>query len=320
MMIRFRGLVGSCIYLAIAVAFGVVGSVGAAEDGPAPTIRIMSFNMWLGGVAGGQSLEQSATLVRASKADIVGLQEIEAKSGEGKPGIDNGARLAELLGWHFLDQGGRTAVISRFPITASTPNKWGVQVALPGGKNLYLFNAHFPASPYQPYQLLKIPYGKGRFIETAEQAILEADEARGAPLRRMLSELRSIDSEIPLFVTGDFNEPSHLDWTPAAAAEGACPLAVAWPTTSAVCDAGFLDSYRQVHPDPLKRNAFTWTPSTPPDDPKDRHDRIDFVFHSPHSTAKSAKIVGESTANADIVIDPYPSDHRAVVVEFQLAK
>ncbi len=33
-----------------------------------------------------------------------------------------------------------------------------------------------------------------------------------------------------------------------------------------------------------------------------------------------AKIVGEHRENADIVVSPYPSDHRAVVVTFSVPK
>ena len=39
-------------------------------------------------------------------------------------------------------------------------------------------------------------------------------------------------------VTGDFNEPSHLDWTPRAATAGRCPLAVNYPSTRALTDTG----------------------------------------------------------------------------------
>ncbi|WDE98916.1 hypothetical protein PQO03_13840 [Lentisphaera profundi] len=33
-----------------------------------------------------------------------------------------------------------------------------------------------------------------------------------------------------------------------------------------------------------------------------------------------AKIIGENSENADIVVAPYPSDHRAVVATFTLEK
>jgi hypothetical protein len=37
-------------------------------------LRIMSFNIWNGGLSGGQSLEQTAKAILASGADVVGLQ------------------------------------------------------------------------------------------------------------------------------------------------------------------------------------------------------------------------------------------------------
>jgi endonuclease/exonuclease/phosphatase family metal-dependent hydrolase len=122
-----------------------------------------------------------------------------------------------------------------------------------------------------------------------------------------------------MFVTGDFNEPSHRDWTAAAAAANRCPLCVEWPTTKAVEDAGFVDALRSAHPDPVRRPANTWTPTSPPTDPNDRHDRIDFVFvRGANARVKSVEIVGEAAEFADIVVKRYPSDHRAVVAEIEL--
>ena len=44
------------------------------------------------------------------------------------------------------------------------------------------------------------------------------------------------------------------------------------------------------------------------------HDRIDFVYFKGEGLQLTAgRIVGEDKKNADIVISPYPSDHRAVV-------
>ena len=49
--------------------------------------------------------------------------------------------------------------------------------------------------------------------------------------------------------------------------------------------------------------------------------RIDYVyFRGVGVQVTEAKVVGESKENADIVVSPYPSDHRAVVAMFTLAK
>jgi len=306
------------IFAAGMVAF--TGESVCGQDAAPARVRVMSFNIWAGGEAGGQPLSQTAAVVRAANADVVGLQETEGRSSADQSAVDNVARLAKMLGWHFVSQGGRTSVISRYPITGTTRNRWGVEVRLPTGQSVVLFNAPCPASPYQPYQLLNIPDGKGRFLETAEQAVEAAKDARGELLKRILAELKSVLPTTPVLVTGDLNEPSHLDWTPEVAMAGRCPLAVPWPTTTAVTELGLIDSFRAVHCDPVAAPGFTWTPTTEPTDPSDRHDRIDFVFYSRHFIARRAERIGESSPSADIVVAPFSSDHRAVVVEFEFAK
>ena len=69
----------------------------------------------------------------------------------------------------------------------------------------------------------------------------------------------------------------------------------------------------------MKHPGYTWTPVSKPDNPKDHHDRIDFVYSKGKQVSVlNAEIVGENKKNADIVVSPYPSDHRAVVCTFKL--
>jgi endonuclease/exonuclease/phosphatase family metal-dependent hydrolase len=304
----------------VVLCAGFIKETKAMEPMP-QTIRVMSFNLWHGGDAGKQPLEQTIGVIEQSRADIVGLQETGGLAPEGEQRPDRAAAIAERLDWHYVDQGDRTGIISRFPIIATTPRKWGVKLELPSGQQLYVFNAHLSHAPYQPYQLLDIPYEGAPFLRTAEQAVRAARDARGAQVERLLGEVNAVASEgLPMFITGDFNEPSHRDWTTAVANANQCPLCVEWPTTKAVEEAGFVDAYRTVYPHPVERPGRTWTPTTHVTDPKDRHDRIDFVFvQSTAAQVKSAKLVGESRVFADIVVVPYPSDHRAVVAEIELA-
>src|SRR5262249_24422311 len=152
------------------------------------------------------------------------------------------------------------------------------------------------------------------FVSTEEEAVAEARAARGREVDAVVAALAGKD----LVVTGgDFNEPSHQDWTEAVAKAGRQPLKVAWPSTKAFTDAGFTDAYRPVYPDPLAHPGFTWTPTTRPDDPKDHHDRIDFLFERGLRPLK-VQIVGENAQNADIVVAPYPTDHRGVLATFAL--
>ena len=306
-------------YLLALTLLVFVPSIDAQET--PESVRVMSYNLWHGGDAGKQPLDQTVEVIKQARTDIVGLQETAGFAASG-PRPDRAAEIAKRLGWNYLDQGERTGIISRFKIVAATPRKWGVRLETPGGRQLYHFNAHLAHAPYQPYQLLSISYANAPFLKTAEEAVAAAKSARGAQVERLLAEVRDIVAEkTPIFLTGDFNEPSHHDWTPAAAEQKLCPLAVDWPSTHAVVAAGFHDTFRAIHPDPTKRPGLTWTPITKPTDPKDRHDRIDFVFsYGEKAEIKSAEVVGEAQATADIVVDRYPSDHRAVVTEVLLAK
>tara|TARA_B100001540_G_scaffold291302_1_gene288707 strand:- start:150 stop:1097 length:948 start_codon:yes stop_codon:yes gene_type:complete len=271
------------------------------------TLRVMTFNIWVGGAAGKQPLKQTTEAIIKARADIVGMQEtMHGKS-------DSSKIIADSLGWYHFAQGGNTSILSRYPIKEHTPNRWGTAIELNEETQIYFFNVHFRPSPYQPYQLKKIPYGNAPFIKTAEEAIEWASKARGDQVDRMLSEVNpAIKTGSPVFVTGDFNEPSFQDWTSAAAKQKIVPLPVQYPATLKVTQAGLIDTFRKVHPDEITNRGYTWTNKTKPNDPKDFHDRIDFVFCSGAKIIKS-EVVGENDRNADIVLSPWPSDHRAVV-------
>src|SRR5687768_9226083 len=113
-----RGLL--CLVSWLAITWPAV--VSAAES-----VRLMTFNLWVGGEAGKQPLSQTLAVIRAAKSDLVGLQETRGeKKGAARP--DNGRKLAEMLGWNYFDQGEGTAILTRFPIVTNSPGKRGVSV------------------------------------------------------------------------------------------------------------------------------------------------------------------------------------------------
>ncbi|MEC8691462.1 MAG: endonuclease/exonuclease/phosphatase family protein [Verrucomicrobiota bacterium] len=70
----------------------------------------MTFNIWVGGSAGKQPIEQTTEVIRKSKADIVGMQETRVG------GKDSSQLIADSLGWLLFAQGGYTSFLSRYPI------------------------------------------------------------------------------------------------------------------------------------------------------------------------------------------------------------
>lgn len=285
---------------AFAAATVLPGTLARAASERVDRLKVLSYNILEGGNR--QPLKQTAKVIAESGADFVGIQEIMA----------SGPKLAEMTGMHLFDQGNETTcILSRWPLDRALTLKWGARYLLPDRGPVWIFNAHLPSIPYQPYQLARIPYYEEPFIATQAQAIAEALRARAAPLSRLLMDLGpAIASGEPIILTGDFNEPSHLDWTERAAEAGRCQLPVAWPTSRAIIDAGLIDAYRTVKANELDHPGLTWSPRPAE---RDIHDRIDFIY-TRGLKPTAAAIVGESDENADIVVDPYPSDHRAVLV------
>ena len=184
----------------------------------------------------------------------------------------------------------------------------------------WLFNIHHDDEPCQPYQLLGIEYGPAPFVKTAGEAVMWADKTRGPAMDLLAQDMAAAAGAAAgaaaVFVTGDFDEPSMHDWTDAAVAAGHQPLAVVWPTTKRLVDAGFIDTYCAIWPDPVAKPACTWTSQGDEAATDDHHDRIDFVFaKGARLVVTDAGIVGEAGLRADIAADPWPSDHRATVAK-----
>lgn len=288
-------------------------------------LTVMSFNIWGGGTNEGKPIDETAAVIRAAGADIVGIQETRQEapdcSEETCPPASESiaAQLAQALGFHCYEQAKSNdalwanAILSRYPIGAATPNDLGVAIDVEG-RRVYAFNIHFTDFPYQPYQVLGIPYGDAPFLKTAAEAARAASAARGSGVALLVEDLKAAAGADAAFVFGDFNEPSHHDWTAATAAAGRHPYAVDFPTARAVESQGFVDAYRAEHPDELARPGYTWEAIARPADVQVHHDRIDYVFaRGANLVVEQARIFGEKTPEADVVVTPWPSDHRAVV-------
>jgi endonuclease/exonuclease/phosphatase family metal-dependent hydrolase len=246
-----------------------------------------------------QALHRLAHIIEASGADVVGVQEPER----------NTRRLAALLGWYASPT---AHVISRYPVL-DPPGEDGLfaYVMPRPGRVVAVANVHLPSTPYGPYQVRR-GWPRSKVLALERSLRLPA-------LHRVLQELPELAEKMPVFLTGDFNSPSYLDWTPAvAAARKEVPYAVRWPASRALADAGFRDSYRDAHPDPVQDPGFTWSPGGPETQDHDFFDRIDWVLHAGDSTTLSSKLVGEvGNPQVDLAFaKPFPTDHRGVVSTF----
>lgn len=275
---------------------------------------VLTFNMWLGGEADHHNIEKSLEVIRTSGAEIIGLQEAYGYYDNGAT-HDNGQVLADQLGWNYIDQGGY-GMMSKFPITSISPTRKGVKLKIDENKFVWFFNCHLNYIPYQPYQLANKEYGDYPFISNEKEAVYWADSARGDVVREYVDEIQNImDEGWPVFLTGDFNEPSFLDWSEEAVKKGLCNIKVNWPSSAAFGKIGLKDAFREIYPDVEKYPGKTWSAIDYPDE---IHDRIDFIFfESKQINVLNAKTIGFKDEISDIGIKDYPSDHRAVCATFQ---
>ncbi len=306
-------------FVSFVCAVVLMATAAAAQT----TLTILSFNIWGGGANEQKAVDETVAVIKAVNADIVGIQETRLESdpctAESCPaaGDSVAGKIAEALGFHVYDQTKTNealwanAILSRYPIGTATPNDLGVSIDVDGRK-VHVFNIHLDDAPYQPYQLLNIEYGPFPYLKTADEAIASAADTRGPALKLFFDDLKAAGASDAAFVFGDFNEPSHRDWTEAAAKAGRHPIAVAYPTVKAIEAEGFVDAFRAANPDPVAKPGFTWTPTSEPTATDDHHDRIDFALaRAAKLEVLEAGIVGEKAPEADIVVTPWPSDHRA---------
>lgn len=150
-------------------------------------------------------------------------------------------------------------------------------------------------------------------------------------------------ADLPHLVTGDFNEPSHLDWT-----EQTKDLyehngvVYAWDTTAKLEASGYTDTFRELYPDVVKNPGFTW--SSPVDggsfkgSPIDDRDRIDFTFYKSGKDADikpiainlvgnegffvANKLVEKGGSQDDIILSEgipvWPTDHKGLHVTIEV--
>lgn len=323
----------------------------SAQAADAPRLRVMAFNIMEAGnnaahvgfpnaTFGGSRHKAIAQVIRECAADIVGINE-----------CGNPATVLKELGtnWHAVAAGKSVytaGIVSRLPMETLAVEDWlvAVRVTLPGGPKIVVVDSHWTPPRKEGATLVQerlragtVPADPAK-LETEVLAACDASAGRRG-YHHTLDVLRPyLHANDNVILTGDFNEPSHLDWTDRAAKTGmdrwvknptGRPLRfkMGWKGSKLLADAGLRDAYRMVFPDEVAKPGNTWTPPYPPGTPGRRPyddqvlERIDMIYFSgPALKVLDAGVVGEGRQTSEYVHDgPWPSDHRAVVATFAVA-
>ncbi len=271
----------------------------------AKNIVIMSFNIENGGTH--ISFSSIVKAIKMSQAQIVAVQEAWG----------NVERLAKELQWPYYSK--EHHIISRYPLYFMDGDKEKyIYVEVSPEHFIAITNLHLPYNGYGP-SLVKAHKSTAEIINDE----LQIGFVYIKPYIKALNQLTT--ENIPVFLTGDFNAPSTLDWSANTIKKH--HRIIPWPITQLLLTQGFIDSYRAINPDPNKNPGYTWPAMRPKKDnlvdgfnpSKDEAKaRIDFIFcKGPVKTINSFTI-GEPHSNSSIVITPWPSDHRALISSFKV--
>ncbi|BDS08176.1 hypothetical protein NT6N_32160 [Oceaniferula spumae] len=288
-------------------------------------IKVLSYNLWHGFGKINNGHRKGLESIIQSDADIIGTQEtVDNVSGSN---VFQAQAVAEALGWHWSPVSGDSGIISRYPITeefsAGIANGIKVELTASPKKEVILYNCHLDYLHYGPYAAQLSGATSKKVLREEKKS--QRDEEIADIISNMSAHLNNANN-IPVILTGDFNAPSHLDWTSATASSHGGVGYVAWPTSLACVNAGLLDSFRMIHPNPANTPGNTWSPLFKG---SEAQDRIDFVYYKGHGLTvtdsqvyvKAVEVTlgawGSSITPA--LNNTWPSDHSAVLSTFTVA-
>lgn len=338
----------SFIYLLLLIALGLSSCLQEK------TFKVLQFNIWQEGAVVKGGFDAIADEIVRSNADFVTLSEVRNY---------HQTRFCDRI-VEALQQRGQTyysfytedsGLLSRYPITDSTTvyplndDRGSMYKAIThiGDTEVALYTAHLDYRNCAYYDARG--YDGNTWDEEPPVTNLDTllwlneQSVRDDAIACFLKEAKK-DREAGRIVIlgGDFNEPSHLDWTEATKEmrdhQG---LVVPWHVSVMLEKDGFKDTYREIFPNPVTHPGLTcpadckdialeklvWSPKA------DDRDRIDFIHYAPFEglTLTDVCIIGpkgdilrgqrETEETSDPIMTPlgiWPTDHKAVLATFHL--
>ena len=265
-------------------------------------LKVLSWNIWHGARHPGIEIgiQQAIDFIKHTGADVITMQET----------YGSGPTIADRLGYYFYLRSSNLSIMSRYPLEETHDlyepfRLGGATVRLSESQRANVFSLWIHYLP----AWRRDASAQGA---NAEALISGEWETRASELRDILRELKPFIEQAdrtPLIIGGDFNSPSKLDWTDATA-DWHQGLAIDWPVSKQMLEAGFIDSYRQVHRDPRQHQEHDLWDA----DARKLTYRIDYVYpHGQLVEPVAAQMM--NTHNGT-----WPSDHPAVLTTLRLKR
>ena len=236
---------------------GVMDHTEQSQD----ALRVLVWNVLHGANDVDQGAEKTLAIIRSVEPDLVLLQESYDIDGD-RPRL--GEWLAGELGWNqHQAQSAHLCVLTPLEMeTTFFHHEWhGVGALLRDAhqRELLVWSIWIDYRASIGKELRDNP-------AMSDEDLLEAEDERSSRLQQAtaiiahLGEAGQLAADVPLLVGGDWNTPSHLDWTKDTARVYKLRRALALPVSTAMLNAGFMDTFRAVHPNPVQHPGITWSP------------------------------------------------------------
>jgi len=265
------------------------------------SLKVMTFNIWNGGREMGAEIgvQRIIDVICDSGADVITMQET----------YGSGPIIADALGYYFYLRSSNLSIMSRYPIGETYPY---YQAFHCGGARLQV-NEDLYVNVFSIWLHYLVDYW-GELYRDADRPLAQLLEGEQERMKELVEIMKALEplaaksEQEPLLLCGDFNSGSHLDWI-----EETRPIhngyILPFPQSIALTEAGYLDTYREIHPDPTADPSVTWPAE---DEGGCIGDRIDYIY------AHGTKLQPQTARKINTHAVRYPSDHAAVIVEFEI--
>lgn len=317
----FSTLLAACLCL--------LGPADHARTPDSDVIRVLVWNAWRGGNEVDQGPEKVLAVIREARPDLVLMQESYDIDGD-RPTL--GRWIAGELGWSaHQGESPHLCVLSPSEYDAIFfHHPWhgvGVQISDDLGRSFQAWSIWLDWRANLANRLRDEP-------EISDEALIALESGDSDRLPQTHALLEAVNAtaigaeDMPILLGGDFNTPSHLDWTEDTERIFRFRRALDLPVSQAVLASGFVDAFRQVHPNPVNAPGITWTPlfRGPSENKPATFDRIDrlYVRNPVHPVAWRLEPIRAATLphrwEADSVPvreRTFPSDHGAVILDLR---
>ena len=307
------------------------------------SLKVMTWNIW------GQlnqdprytindrtARDRTIEIIRQSGADVIAMIETYGSA----------ADIAKALGFHHYtpSAAANLCIFSRYPLTDVEPLKGlssfsfiAATVNLPDGNKIRVYD-------------IWLTSGGRHLVAIKNKQLSDSDYCAGDDLRfDQLQKFLAHDDfskhiansdQVPVIVAGDFNCVSHLDHTTVTRQSKLNQSRVLPIKVSKVMHKdGFSDTFRQSNPDILDSTlGHTWTTvgigyqyvsekgfvpvkESPQPEYRNSYARIDYIYaNGSRLETVNSTVIAHHSSQLERSFPEFPSDHAAVLTEFQIRK